>query len=230
MNEPNQSQAPSVGRVIAWPDRRTKRGAAEGVRPRYKRRLAAILHADVAGYSRLTDLDEEGTHARLAQCLDAVTAAVIRHDGAVKHYAGDAVLAQFPTVADALGCALEIQRVVGAGNAGLPPERRLELRIGINLGDVIADRDDLYGSAVNVAARLQQLAEPGGICVSEAVRMAAGSAAEYRYVGARRMKNIVRAVRAYAVYEPGSRRADWRTRIVAALRFLVADPAGRPAA
>ena len=219
MNEPSQSRVPPTGRVIAWPGRPANRADAGDQTPRYDRRLVAILYADVAGYSRLTDLDEEGTHARLAACLDAVAAAVVRFRGTVKHYAGDAVLAQFDTVCDAVACALEIQRLVGSRSADLPRARRFEFRIGINVGDVIADRNDVYGSAVNVAARLHALAEPGGICVSEAVRMSAGNAgsAEYRFIGARRLKNIAWPVRVYGVYEPGRRAEGWLAGTIAGL-------------
>lgn len=168
---------------------------------RYARRLVAILYADVARYCRLTGADEDGTHALLSEYLDVVAGAIARHAGEISHYAGDAVLARFATVTDAVTCALAIQRTLGLRNAALPRARRAEFRIGINVGDVIADRDDIFGHAVNVAARLQGLAPPGGICVSEAVRAAAGAAltAGFRSIGRPWLKNIGRPLRAYSL-------------------------------
>ncbi len=134
------------------------------------RKLAAILYADVAGYSRLTGEDEEGTHKTLSAHLDAMTAAIEHHRGRVVHFAGDAVLAEFASVVDALVCAMEVQSDLKARNDNLADERKVQFRIGINLGDIIVDRDDIYGDGVNIAARLEALAEPGGICVSRTVR------------------------------------------------------------
>ena len=158
------------------------------------------MYADVANYCRLTGVDEDGAHAHLSEYLDAIG----RHRGVVAHHAGDAVLARFDTPSEAVFCALGIQRLIRDRNAGLPRGRRVEFRIGINIGDVIADRDDLYGDAANVTARPQSLAEPSGICVSEAVRTAMCSAApvEYRFIDARRVKNIARPIRAYRLCEP----------------------------
>ena len=138
------------------------------------RKLAAILYADVAGYSRLTGDDEEGTHHRLSHCLDLITETINNHDGNVVHYAGDAVLADFSTVSNALACAVEIQQQLRKQNADLPQDRKVEFRIGLNLGEVIMDRGDIYGDGVNVAARLESLADEGGICISESVRTAIG--------------------------------------------------------
>lgn len=201
---------------------------------RYARRLVAIMYADVASYCRLTGTDEDGTHARLTEYLDVVGAAIERHGGEVAHYAGDAVLAQFATVTDAASCALAIQRTLRERNAALAPDRRVEFRIGINVGDVIADRRDIYGNAVNVAARLQSIAEPGGICVSEAVRDAtAGTlAAECRFIGRRRVKNIARPLRAYRLCDPECQRAHARgfaglaRSLHGALRMMVAAAMG----
>ena len=134
-----------------------------------ERKLAAILYADVAGYSRLTGADEERTHRILSTYLDLVSKLIGDHGGTVLHYAGDAVLAEFPSVVIAVTCAVEIQQTLAQRNQELPQEQRLEFRIGINLGDVIVDRDEIYGDGVNLAARLESLAEPGGICVSAAV-------------------------------------------------------------
>ncbi|MFQ5937416.1 MAG: tetratricopeptide repeat protein [Acidiferrobacterales bacterium] len=168
---------------------------------RLSRKLAAILYADVAGYSRLTGEDEEGTHRRLSEYLNLVSAAVEEHHGKVVHYAGDAVLADFNTVTDALGCAATIQQDLQERNKDLPEERKVQFRIGINLGEVIVDRDDIYGDGVNVAARLESLAEPGGICISGTVCDAIGNklAVEYEFMGEQEVKNIAKPVRAYRV-------------------------------
>ena len=133
----------------------------------YERRLAAILYADVAGYSRLTGLDETGTHKILSACLDAFTDLIETYGGKVVHFAGDAILAEFRTVADAVSCAIAVQEDLRSRNAEYPEDRRIQFRIGINLGDVIVDRDDIFGDGVNVAARLESLAQPGGICISD---------------------------------------------------------------
>jgi len=168
---------------------------------RATRKLAAIFYADVAGYSRLTGADEEGTHRTLSAYLDAISASIESRDGRVLHYAGDAVLAEFSSAVAAVGCAADIQRDLATRNRALPEDRRLRFRIGVNLGDVIVDRDELYGDGVNVAARLQGLAEPGGICISASVYDAVGSKLplRYEYLGEQPVKNIERPVRAYRV-------------------------------
>jgi adenylate cyclase len=140
---------------------------------RLPRKLAAILYADVAGYSRLTGEDEDATHHTLSEYLDLITATIESHGGQVMHYAGDAVLAQFSAVVDALNAAVTIQDDLQLRNTNLPDERMVQFRIGLNLGDVIEDRGDIYGDGVNVAARLEALAEPGCVCISDAVRSAA---------------------------------------------------------
>ena len=127
---------------------------------RLPRKLAAIFYADVAGYSRLTGADEEGTHRRLSEYLDFMSEIIGTHQGKVVHYAGDAVLAEFSTVTEALKSASAIQRDLAHRNKDLPDERKVEFRIGVNLGEVIVDRDDIYGDGVNVAARLEGVAEP----------------------------------------------------------------------
>ena len=164
-------------------------------------RLAAVLYADVAGYSRLTADDEVGTHRHLSERLDAFAATVKRHGGRVMHYAGDAVLAKFDAVVDALACAVDVQRELAVRNSGLPRDRKVEFRIGVNLGDVIEDRGDIYGDGVNIAARLEGIAGPGEICVSEAVRAAVGKKLQLRFedLGEQTLKNIERPVRAYRV-------------------------------
>jgi adenylate cyclase len=135
------------------------------------RRLAAILAADVAGYSRLMGADEEGTHDQLKGHLgELINPEIQEHRGRVVKNTGDGFLAEFPSVVDALRCAVEVQRGMAERNAGTPSEKRIEFRIGINLGDVIVESEDIFGDGVNVAARLEALAEPGRICVSRVVR------------------------------------------------------------
>lgn len=170
-----------------------------------QRKLAAILYADVAGYSRLTGEDEEGTHRTLRSYLDLVSSCIERHRGRVVHYAGDAVLADFGTVVDALTCAAAVQCELGERNSELPASRRVEFRIGVNLGDVIVDREEIYGDGVNVAARLETLAAPGGICISESVRSAVGKKLPlaYEFMGEQRVKNIAEPIRAYRVRTDG---------------------------
>ena len=173
---------------------------------RLPRKLSAILYADVADYSRLTGEDEDATHLQLGECLDLIAHHVQAYRGQVMHYAGDAVLAMFAAVYDAVECALEIQRQLAEHNASLPDRRRLMFRIGVNLGDVIEDRGDIYGDGVNIAARLEALADPGGICVSEAVRTAIGRklVSGFEDLGAQQVKNIEAPVRAYRVImDPG---------------------------
>jgi TolB-like protein/class 3 adenylate cyclase len=166
---------------------------------RLPRKLAAILYADVAGYSRLTGEDEEGTHRRLSIYLDLISESIQRDNGTVVHYAGDAVLAEFPTVTEAMICAADVQQALSQSNADLADDRKVQFRIGVNLGEVIVDRDDIYGDGVNVAARLESLAESGGICVSESVHGAVGNKLpiDYEFMGERAVKNIEKPVRAY---------------------------------
>jgi adenylate cyclase len=135
------------------------------------RRLTAILAADVAGYSRLMGADEEGTHERLKGHLgELVNPKIGEHRGRIVQNTGDGFLADFPSVVDAVRCAVEVQRGLSERNAGIPPEKRIEFRIGINLGDVIVEEHDIFGDGVNVAARLEIIAELGGICISRTVR------------------------------------------------------------
>ncbi len=168
---------------------------------RLPRKLAAILYADVAGYSQLTQEDEDATHRTLSAYLDVISRTVEDHRGRVMHYAGDAVLAKFDAVVDALSSAVAIQKELTGRNQDLPDERRVQFRIGVNLGDVIEDRGDIYGDGVNVAARLESLAEPGGICLSESVCTAIGKklALDYEPMGEQRVKNIEEPIRAYRV-------------------------------
>jgi adenylate cyclase len=168
---------------------------------RLPRKLAAILYADVAGYSRLTGEDEDATHRTLSEYLDLVSSSIESYGGQVMHYAGDAVLAKFDAVVDAMSSAVAIQSELNTRNADLPIQRRVEFRIGVNLGDVIEDRGDIYGDGVNVAARLESLSKPSGICISEAVRAAIGNnlALEFEFMGEQDVKNIAEPVRAYQV-------------------------------
>jgi adenylate cyclase len=168
---------------------------------RLPRKLAAILYADVAGYSRLTGDDEDATHLRLRDYFDFIAKTIENHHGQVMHYAGDAVLAKFDAVVDALSSAIAIQNELKGRNQDLPDERKVQFRIGVNLGDVIEDRGDIYGDGVNVAARLESLADAGGICISESVRTAIGKKLPYGYefMGEQQVKNIEEPVRAYGV-------------------------------
>jgi DNA-binding SARP family transcriptional activator/TolB-like protein len=198
-----QSEEPEL--PIANRSGRRDAGHVDGVveDSRLPRKLAAILYADVAGYSRLTGEDEDATHRTLRRYLDVLTSTVDAHGGEVVHYAGDAVLARFDAVADALSCAVAVQGELRAQNESLPEARRIRFRIGVNSGDVIEDRGDIYGDGVNVAARLEALAEPGGVCISDAVRVAVGNRLpfDYVFIGEQAVKNIAEPVRAYRVFE-----------------------------
>ncbi|NCF36283.1 MAG: hypothetical protein GWP56_07825 [Gammaproteobacteria bacterium] len=168
---------------------------------RLPRKLAAILYADVAGYSRLTGDDEDATHRTLSEYLDLIAQAINSHRGKIMHYAGDAVLAKFDAVVDAVSSATDIQIQLASQNNKLPDERKVYFRIGVNMGDVIEDRGDIYGDGVNIAARLESLAYPGGICISEAVRSAVKKKFDLHYeeMGEQLLKNIEEPVRAYRV-------------------------------
>jgi len=166
------------------------------------RRLAAILAADVAGYSRLMGADEEGTHERLkAHLSQLVNPKIKEHRGRIVKNTGDGMLAEFSSVVDAVRCAAEVQRGMADRNANTPEDKRITFRIGINIGDVIAEPDDIYGDGVNVAARLEALAEPGGICVSRVVRDQIRDKLPYPFEdkGDQTVKNIARSVRVYAL-------------------------------
>ena len=167
-----------------------------------ERRLAAILAADVAGYSRLMSFDESGTLASLqAHRSELIVPAIARHHGRVVKLMGDGILAEFGSVVEAVECAAEIQREMAARNAGVSDDRRLGFRIGVHLGDVIVEGDDIYGDGVNIAARLESLAETGGICISrQAYDQVDGKLAlEFRELGPQHLKNIPKPVEAFAV-------------------------------
>jgi adenylate cyclase len=166
------------------------------------RRLTAILAADVAGYSRLMGADEEGTHERLkAHLAQLVDPKIEEHRGRTVKNTGDGMLVEFPSVVDAVRCAVEVQRGMVERNAAAPVDQRIELRIGINLGDVIVESEDIFGDGVNVAARLEALAEPGGICVSRVVRDQVRDKLDYGFedLGEQSVKNIARPVRVYSL-------------------------------
>src|SRR6266571_4496054 len=173
---------------------------------RIERRLAAILAADVAGYSRLTGLDEEGTLKRLRKLRrELINPAVSLHRGRVVKTTGDGILIEFPSVVDALRCALDVQRGMDGRNADVPADQRIEFRVGINLGDVVVEGDDLLGDGVNVAARLEGIAEPGGICISDAAYQQVRDKVDVNFenAGEQQLKNIARPVRVYRVLVDG---------------------------
>jgi adenylate cyclase len=167
-----------------------------------ERRLAAILAADVAGYSRLMGADEEGTLDRLkAHRRELVDPKITEHRGRIVKTTGDGMLVEFPSVVDAVRCAVEMQRAMVDSNAETLENNRITFRVGVNLGDVIIDGDDIYGDGVNIAARLEALAEPGGICVSRVVRDQIRDKLPYPFedMGEQSVKNIARPVRVYAL-------------------------------
>ena len=169
---------------------------------RVERRLTAILAADVAGYSRLMGADEEGTLAALkAIRRELVDPRIVEHRGRIVKTTGDGLLVEFASVVDAVRCAVDVQREMAERNAGVPAETRIEFRVGINLGDIIIDGDDIFGDGVNVAARLETLAEPGGICVSRVVRDQVRDKLAFAFedMGEQQVKNIARPVRAHRI-------------------------------
>jgi adenylate cyclase len=172
-----------------------------------ERHLAAILSADVAGYSRLMGADEEATVTALSAARASVERILPTHRGRLVDFTGDNFLAEFPTATEALACAMEIQRSLAERNTSLPSERRMEFRIGIHLGEVRAEGERIYGNGVNVASRLEGLAEPGGICVSQIVRSQVRDkfALAFEDLGERPVKNIAEPVRVYRVRADGQR-------------------------
>jgi adenylate cyclase len=166
-----------------------------------ERRLTAILAADVAGYSRHTERNEEASTATLSVYRVVVEESIAAHKGHIFTRAGDGVVAEFSSVVEALRCAIEIQNEIGVRNASVPETERMQFRIGINLGDVISEDNNCYGTGVNVAARLEQLAEPGGICISQTVFDQVRKIVEipFQDIGERRLKNIADPVRVYRV-------------------------------
>ena len=173
-----------------------------------ERRLAAILSADVVGYSRLMGADEVGTLARLKACrAEVLDPKIAEHRGRIFKTMGDGLLAEFVSVVDAVNCAIAIQGAMATANAAAAEERSMVFRIGVNLGDIIAEDDDIFGDGVNVAARLQAIAEPGGICISGDVhRQVEGKVAgAFVDLGERKLKNIAKPVRTFSVRAAGAR-------------------------
>ncbi len=169
---------------------------------RDQRRLAAIVSLDVAGYSRLMGTDDSGTLAALkGHRRELIDPKIAEHDGRIVKTTGDGLLLEFPSVVDAVRCAVDVQRGMAERNADIAPDQRLDFRIGINVGDIIIDGDDIFGDGVNVAARLQTLAEPGGICVSRVVRDQVLDKLSFTFddLGSQQVKNIARPVDAYRV-------------------------------
>jgi len=168
---------------------------------RIGRRLAAIVAADVAGYSRLMGLDEVGTARTLREHRKVTDALVAKHGGRLVKTTGDGVLLEFPSVVDAVECAVAVQAVMAQRNEGIPEDRRMLFRFGINLGDILIEGDDILGDGVNIAARLEGIAEPGGICVSSsAYEQVRGKVpVEFTDLGEQALKNMARPIRAYAV-------------------------------
>src|SRR5262245_55225645 len=166
-----------------------------------ERRLAAILAADVKGYSHLTELNEEASTAMLRMYRAVVEASISAHGGRIFSSAGDGVVAEFPSPVEAIRCGVEIQNEIAARNAAVPEDGRMQFRIGVNLGDVIAEENNLYGTGVNVAVRLEQLAEPGGICISQTVYDQVRKIVEVPFedIGERRLKNITEPVHVYRI-------------------------------
>src|ERR1700757_3417228 len=201
-----------------------------------ERRLAAILAADMVGYSRLMEVDEAGTLARLkTHPLELTAPAIPQTRGRIIKTAGDGMLVEHQSVAEAVQCAVEIQRRMARRNADVVPARWIEFRIGINLGDVIVEGDDIFGDGVNIAARLEELAEPGGICVSGAVRDQVGDRLDqvvFEDLGEQSVKNIARRIRVYRIRiaeelqalpdraEPSSPAAAAKKPSIAVLPFL----------
>ncbi len=172
------------------------------VEARVERRLAAILTADVAGYSRLMGVDEEGTLAALNACRrELIDPKIAEHRGRIVKTTGDGALVEFASAVDAVRCAMEIQRAMAERNAALHEDRRIEFRVGINVGDIITDKGDIYGDGVNVAARLEGAAEPGGICISGTVQeyVRGKLDAEFDDMGVQTLKNIAKPIHVYRV-------------------------------
>ena len=166
------------------------------------RRLAAIVSADVVGYSLLMGRDDSATLAGLkAHRRELFDPKIVEYGGRIVKTTGDGLLLEFPSVVDAVRCAVDVQRGMAERNSGVPPDKRIDFRIGINVGDIIIDEDDIFGDGVNVAARLEALADPGGICVSRVVRDQVLDKLSFTFedLGAQQVKNIARPVEAYRV-------------------------------
>jgi class 3 adenylate cyclase len=174
----------------------------QGPPSRVERRLSAILAADVAGYSRLMHSDEEATHAKLTALLaGSVEPAIAEHGGRIVKNTGDGFLAEFPSAVEAVRAAIQFQTRIHELTLGDAEDRRIAFRVGINIGDVIVEPHDIFGDGVNIAARLESIAEPGGICISSSVYdyVRGKVGVEFADLGEQSLKNIARPVRAYAV-------------------------------
>ena len=173
---------------------------------RVRRKLSTIFCADVAGYSRLMDADEAGTMDRLRQYRLAMRGLIERHDGRVVNTWGDAVIAEFASPVEAVRAAVEVQHELADRNNGVPEDRCMRFRIGVNLGDVMVEGDDLYGDGVNIAARLQALSEPGGVVVSGTIHDLVRKKFDvgFEFVGAQAVKNIDEPVPSYRVVLDGT--------------------------
>ena len=183
-----------------------------------KRKLAAILAADIAGYSRLMGTDEEGTLARLKLLRrELIDPKNKQHRGRIVKTTGDGILIEFPSVVDAVRCAIEVQQGMVERNADVPQEQRIEFRVGVNLGDVMIEGRDLYGDGVNIAARLEALAEPGGICISRTVLSHARDKVSFDVedAGEQTLKNIARPVHVYRIIDPSQRPAMRKPEVLA---------------
>src|SRR5215217_6861391 len=165
-----------------------------------ERKLAAIFAADVAGYSRLMGEDEVGTMRALADHREVMDRLITQHRGRIANTAGDSVLAEFPSVVDAVQCAVEVQKALAEANEGVPENRRMSFRIGVHVGDVMVRGGDLFGEGVNIAARLQLLAEPGALCVSGVAYDYVKQSVPLTFhdLGLQAVKNIAQPIRAYA--------------------------------
>jgi class 3 adenylate cyclase/pimeloyl-ACP methyl ester carboxylesterase len=193
------SSAPALSSTIAREKQVTD--TDDNPSPSIKRRLAAILAADIAGYSRLMGEDEAATVRDLKGHQAVILPLVGRYGGRIIDTAGDGILAEFPSVINATECAVEIQTIMATRNEGVPESRRMLFRIGINLGDVIHDEARIYGDGINIAARLEGIAEPGGICISRQVfdQVSRALKAEFQALGPRTLKNIARPVDVFAI-------------------------------
>ena len=167
----------------------------------FKRKLTAILSADVKGYSRLMGEDEEATVRTLTAYREVFTTLIQQHNGRVIDSPGDNLLVEFVSVVDAVQCAVAVQKEINASNNELPENRRMQFRVGINLGDVIQEEERIYGDGVNIAARLEGLAEPGGICISKTAfdQIETKLPYGYEFLGDQTVKNIAKPVGAYRV-------------------------------
>jgi len=177
-----------------------------------QRRLAALFSADVNGYSRLMGEDEIATVRTLIAYREVMTARILEYGGRVVDSPGDNLLAEFASVVDAVQCAVDTQQELTTRNAALPPHRRMEFRIGINLGDVLVEDERLYGDGVNITARIQELAEPGGLCLSGTAydQVETKFALFYEYLGEHTVKNIAKPVRVYRALRAGDTRRSPR--------------------